>query len=193
MALPNALLLPSALLPLYIFEERYRLMLRHTLQTNRLFCVALMKPGISDAQSADDLFQIAGLGLVRACVNNDDGTSHLILQGLARVEMIDFVQEEPFRIARIREVRSEVPNLIEAEALSAKVVELCKRLREQGHEISAKLERNLQFLTNPEVLADVVTNVFVADVLERQYILEQPLVSERLRMLIRYLHEREKK
>src|SRR5438094_7110728 len=100
MVLPNASLLPNTLLPLHIFEERYRQMLAHSLERHRMFCVALMKPGVSEAHSADDFFRVGGLGLVRASVSSPDQTSNLILQGLGRVEFTDFVQEEPFRIAR---------------------------------------------------------------------------------------------
>ena len=44
MPLPGALLFPHALLPLYIFEPRYRDMLEHALSHHRMFSVALLKP-----------------------------------------------------------------------------------------------------------------------------------------------------
>lgn len=189
MVLHNAALLPNSLLPLRIFEERYRLMLRHCLAGERMFCVALMKAGISEAVRPDDFFQVAGLGLVRACVGNDDGTSHLILQGIARVSLLGFTQEKPFRIAQIRELRSQIPNAIEAEALGAKVIEICRAMKKQGHELPPALERNLAHLPNPEVLSDIVTHAFVQDPFRRQHLLEQLVVSERLRLLIRMFRE----
>ena len=45
MTLPNATLFPQSLLPLYIFEPRYRRMLADSLDTNRMFSVAMQKPG----------------------------------------------------------------------------------------------------------------------------------------------------
>ena len=42
MPLPGAVLFPHALLPLYIFEPRYRKMLEHALQQHRIFCVTLV-------------------------------------------------------------------------------------------------------------------------------------------------------
>src|SRR5438067_1420357 len=187
MVLPNALLLPNAPLPLYIFERRYREMLDYSLHHERMFCIALMKPGHAEPASAEDFFHVAGLGLIRACVENPDGTSYLILQGLARVQLTGFVQEKPFRIARIRELRSKVPNPIEAEALSVKVLEICSQLKAQGREVPAALAQYPPHLSNPEVLSDIVTHAFVQDPLQRQHILEQLVVSERLRLLIRFL------
>ena len=42
------------MLPLFIFEPRYRAMLAHCLEQNRMFCVALMKPGVTEAAGPDD-------------------------------------------------------------------------------------------------------------------------------------------
>ena len=45
MTLPSATLFPQALLPLYIFEPRYRQMLADMLKSDRMFSVAMQKPG----------------------------------------------------------------------------------------------------------------------------------------------------
>ena len=67
MPLPGALLFPHALLPLYIFEPRYRLMLERALGEHRMFCVTLLNPRRSDWRSPADFHQIATVGLIRAC------------------------------------------------------------------------------------------------------------------------------
>lgn len=187
MVLPGAVLLPHTLLPLHIFEPRYQQMLAHSLERERMFCLALMKPGVSEARAADDLFQIAGLGLVRVCVAAADGTSNLVLQGLARVQFTDFAQEKPFRIAAIRELKSELANEVEAEALAAKVLELCGQKQAQGIELPAALKNQLPHLANPDLLADIVASAFLLDPFQRQQVLEQTAVSARLRLLIRFL------
>ena len=130
MVLPGASLFPSSLLPLYIFEERYRSMLSWSLERGRVFCIAQMKPGGAGAHE-EGFHAVAGLGLIRACVENEDGTSQLVLQGLARVRLANFVQHRPFRIAQISELRSSVENEIEAGALGIKVLELCRSLKGQ--------------------------------------------------------------
>ena len=106
MPLPGALLFPHALLPLYIFEPRYRQMLDLALSEHRMFCVALMKPQRQHWQSTDDFFHVAGVGLIRACVGRGDGTSNLILQGLRRVRFAAFEQSSPFPIAQIEPLES---------------------------------------------------------------------------------------
>src|SRR5581483_553031 len=108
MTLPNTAFFPQALMPLHIFEPRYRQMLRDVLATDRLFAVAGL-----DAQRTEDPNQfepphrIASVGIVRACQENDDGTSHLLLQGLCRIEILDIVADEPYRRIRVRPLLSE--------------------------------------------------------------------------------------
>src|SRR6185503_901408 len=110
--------------PLYIFERRYREMLEHALSRHRIFSVALLKPDRGEWESPSDFFHVAGVGLIRACVERGDGTSNLILQGLERVRFTSFAQDKPFPIATIEPLESESETSVETEALAAKVVEL---------------------------------------------------------------------
>lgn len=189
MPLPGALLFPHALLPLYIFEERYREMLEYALTHHRMFAVALLKPQRTQWHSHDDFFQIAGVGLIRACVGRGDGTSNLILQGLERVRFNGFEQEMPFPIAAIEPLESEYISSVETEALSAKVLELYSKFKREGRELPAKVDQYLSDLGDPEMLADLVSATFISDPLRKQRILEELSVNQRLRLLIQYLRE----
>ena len=189
MPLPSAVLFPHALLPLYIFESRYRRMLEHALQKHRMFCVTLIKPSCPDWHAPEDFFHLATAGLIRACVGRGDGTSNLILQGLRRVRFTGFEQEKPFPIANIDAVESRDPTTVETEALGAKVLELYCSLKRDRRELPAKLDRYLSELRDLEMLADLMASTFVNDPLRRQRLLEERSVNQRLRSLITYLRD----
>ncbi len=189
MVLPNTLLFPDSLLPLFIFEPRYRAMLEWALEHDRMFCLALIREGRSDWSSPADFHHVAGLGLVRACVGRDDGTSHLILQGLARVELTDFVQTEPFVIAKLREVPEARANADEAATLSAIVLELCAQHRASGLVIPEALDRQLAQVGDAGALSDLVAYTLIRDPYRRQSVLEAGDVSTRLRTLIAHLRD----
>ena len=189
MPLPATVLFPHALLPLYIFERRYRQMLTHALQHHRMFCVALIKPSCSDWQAAEDFFHFASAGLIRACVGREDGTSNLILQGLHRVRFASFEQEMPFPIARIDIIESRDATTVETEALGAKVLELYADLKHNGRQLPAKVDQYLAELRDLEMLADLMASTFVNDPLRRQRVLEERSLNQRLRFLIRYLND----
>jgi Lon protease-like protein len=187
MVLPNVVLFPHSLLPLHIFENRYRQMLSHCLTGERMFSVASTKAGIREPIGVEDLRSVAGVGLIRACVGNENGTSNLVLQGLARVRILDWTQEEPFRIAEIELIESRIGNAVEADALSEKVKELCVRIQQLGLPLPANLLEQMHQIDNPEILADVVGAAFVNESAPRQKLLESEDVAERLRLLIQIL------
>src|SRR5207253_8340688 len=129
MPLPGAVLFPHALLPLYIFEPRYRQMLDHALRHHRMFCITLIKPSCPEWHAPEDFFHLATVGLIRACVERGDGTSNLVLQGLHRIRFTSFEQETPFPVAKIDIVESTGDATVETEALGEKVVELYRKLK----------------------------------------------------------------
>ena len=189
MPLPGAVLFPHALLPLYIFEPRYREMLEHALQRDRMFSVTLLKPSCPEWHAPEDFFHFATVGLIRACVGRGDGTSNLVLQGLHRVRFKSFEQESPFPVAKIDIVESTDDSTIETEALGEKVLELYGKLKRAERQLPAKVDRYLAQLGDLEMLADLVASTFVEDPLRRQRMLEESSLNQRLRLLITYLQD----
>jgi len=190
MPLPGAVLFPHALLPLYVFEERYRDMLEHALQRDRVFSVTLIKPSCSEWHAPEDFFHFATVGLIRACVGRGDGTSNLVLQGLHRVRFSSFQQETPFPIARIDIVESTNDTAtVETEALGEKVLELYRKLKRTERRLPPKVDRYLAQLGDLDMLADLVASTFVDDPLRRQRMLEESSLNQRLRLLITYLQD----
>jgi len=203
MTLPNATLFPQALLPLYIFEPRYRQMLADALHTNRMFSVAMQRPG----STRESPSSVAGLGLIRVSVGHNDGTSHLILQGLARVELKEAVRYKPYRVQRIQTIEIPPCDNVKVDALVAKVRELLEERIQLGlpfpfpvmspekaetkpapPSFSPKEILNyLDSITDPEQAADLVSCAVLPGAVERQTILETVDVEERLRRLIRFL------
>lgn len=187
MVLPGTHLFPLALLPLTIFEPRYRQMLAHTLEGERMFCIALTKPGIDDAIAPDDFFSVAGIGLIRACVGNEDGTSNLILQGLQRVQFTGWAQTTPFRVAKITPLPSWEEDPAESEVLAAKLVELCGKLKTADTQFAQTVKGRLADVNNPELLGDIIAHTLVRDPLARQDLLEELSIPTRLRKLIKLI------
>lgn len=203
MTLPNATLFPQALLPLYIFEPRYRQMLADALHSHRMFTVAMLKPGSTRETPAP----VAGLGLIRVSVGHRDGTSHLILQGLARVELEEAVRYKPYRVQRIKALRTPPCDTVKADALMAKMRELLEERislglpfpfpvvspGEKGSKASAsgfsakEILSYLDSITNPEHAADLVSCAVLPGAAERQSILETLDVESRLQRLIQFL------
>jgi ATP-dependent Lon protease len=189
-------------------------MLADMLHSNRMFAVAMQKPG----NSREAPLPVAGLGLVRVSVRHGDGTSHLILQGIARVELEETVRYKPYRINRIKALTTPPCDSVAADALLAKVRELLEERIKLGlpfpfpvlpsspseepatgssTSFSAKeILAYLDSINDPEQAADLVSCAVLPDASERQMILETIDVETRLRRLIQFLlaeiHKRRK-
>ena len=179
MVLPGVTLFPNALLPLHIFEPRYRLMLDEALGDCRMLAMAM--PWDKEEQEVEE---IAGAGLVRACIRNEDGTSNLILQGVARVRFTGWEQKEPFRIATIEKLPSREGDQENLDVQVTRLHALCSRFKEQGIELPSQFEAYLNQITNIGVITDLVASTLVADSRVRQMLLEEVEIPRRLEKLL---------
>ena len=179
MVLPGVTLFPNALLPLHIFETRYRLMLEEALGDCRMLAMAMPRD-----KEEREVELIAGAGLVRACIRNEDGTSNLILQGVSRVRFTGWEQTEPFRIARIEPVESREGDQNGIESRVTQLHALCARFKEQGIELPSQFEAYLNQITNIGVITDLVASTLVADSRVRQMLLEEVDIPKRLEKLL---------
>jgi len=183
MTLPNLTFFPQALLPLHIFEPRYRKMLSDALGTHRLFAVA----GLNSAKLGDAFepaYRIATLGIVRACQGQDDGTSNLLLQGLTRVEFTEILGEDPYRRVRIRALASE-PGGSEAEntKLRSQISRLLSMRQRLRGEDPGNLQKFLRSIDDPDTFADLAAFNLCDSPRLKQRLLETLDVSKRLGLL----------
>ncbi len=207
MVLPRAILFPRAMLPLYIFEPRYRRMLADSLETHRLFAVAMQKPG----SHREIPCAVAGLGIIRASVNNQDGTSHLILQGITRVQLMETVRYKPYRVQRIKLLEPVISDSVAIDALTARISELAVERLEQRYSLTMPTLKKLLLSANateldalsthtlkqladqlsaeadPNLLADAVAATLLEKAEQRQTILATINLEDRLKRLIHFL------
>ena len=201
MTLPNATLFPQALLPLHIFEPRYRRMLADALESDRMFIVAMQKPNCKrETPSA-----VAGLGLIRVAVDNPDGTTHLILQGMTRVELAETVRYKPYRVQKIRPLQATPADSVMVDALLAKVRDLVTeriglgfpfpfpltgksgKKKKSGAMTIKEIVSYLDKLHDADQVADLVSCALLGGAAQRQTILETVDVEPRLKHLIHFL------
>ena len=78
---------------------------------------------------------------------------------------------------------------VETDALAAKVLEFYARLKTSGRDLPEKIDRYLNEMSDPEMLADLVAATFISEPARRQKLLEELDLNQRLRLLIQYLRE----
>lgn len=185
MILPETVLFPGGLLPLYIFEPRYRTMLAEALESHRMFAIALQQPDSPHEKA----LSVGCAGFVRACVANADGTSHLMLQGAGRVQFTEWLPGKTFPQAKIKLLRSRAP---ESRAdriadLREEIRDLCEKLGQEDAEVRRQIETFFEKTDDTAEFADLVSFSIVRDFQLRQHLLEELKVESRLAIIAAYI------
>src|ERR1700712_223568 len=101
-ALPNVVLFPHAVLPLHIFEGRYRQMMADVLGTHRQIAMALLKPGWEkDYYSRPEIESVVCVGSILSHEQLSDGRYNLLLQGYAGATVVREGAGKPYRRANL--------------------------------------------------------------------------------------------
>jgi Lon protease-like protein len=107
--LPDTVLFPRASVSLHVFEPRYREMARYALERDGLLCTALLLPGWEEEyQGSPPIYDVGCVGTIRDLRETEDGRFYFTLSAIGRVRYREFVQEEPFRIARLQPIEERV-------------------------------------------------------------------------------------
>ena len=191
--LPNVVHFPHTLLPLHIFEPRYRRMIGDALEGERVIGMALLKPGWeSNYDGSPEIHEIACLGEIGRVEHLDDGRYNLVLTGLARVRVGEIVSPLPYRTARVSllEDRNDLSSWESGLALGAELrrifLQIYEWLTEAGGVAPIK-PPEAYTLGN---VVDIVAGTFDFDVDQKQSLLQELDVrvrADRLMSLIRDL------
>ena len=192
MVLQGCNLFPHGILPLYIFEPRYRQMLEAALDSDRMFCIGTIDSDGKTEEGGPEspVYTYSTAGLIRACVGNEDGTSNLILQGIRRIRLNGWSQNKPFPVAVVEEMET-LPFADEERGIAhvAELRSLVIDLSDTGMPINEKLRESIEQVACPEILADLVAYNFVASVEVRQQLLAMHSLAERYEFLIDRLYK----
>lgn len=156
MTLSDAVLFPQAIMPLFIFEPRYKKMLNDILPADRVFAIATLDESNTKTADKEMFHPIAGVGIIRACKKNPDGNLNLILQGIARVEFESVISETPYRKASVKPIISK-PGGTNQEITSMKkqLIHLIRTQRRLGADIPKEIFLFLSNIDEPESMLDL--------------------------------------
>ncbi|MCE9572997.1 MAG: LON peptidase substrate-binding domain-containing protein [Deltaproteobacteria bacterium] len=181
--LPNCVLLPGGLLPLHVFEPRYRALTRDALAGDRLMAIARLKPG-HEAEYFDrpPIHEHAGLGRILCADELPDGRFHILLRGVGRLSISsELPAERQYRRVSARLLEDRVSGRPErVRSAHLQLCMLCDRLADVLDEGGAQLRELIKAQTCAAACADVLTAALVQDPDDRQLLLETLDPADRL-------------
>ena len=187
--LSSVVFFPNTLLPLHIFEPRYRDMVNTSLESEKIIGMALLKPGWeSDYYSNPDVYDVIGMGRIVSSERFEDGKINIVLYGLKRARIVEIVKDLPYRLARV----SLLDNIYNPsdEALRGELEGLINKWnlylddKQKSHRININTKLPLENLT------DALASLIFPNVFDKQKLLEETDVQRRAQFILKDLKSR---
>ncbi len=149
-SLPNVVLFPKTPLPLYIFEERYRTMVKETLAGSGELVLALLRTGPEvNYTSASTVHEIACLGKIDTYEELEDGKYNIVVVGIQRVRILREIKHSPYALAEVERLEDiaydeQSPDILKRHhhlgALFARFTELATGAKQHAMELMPQLD-----------------------------------------------------
>lgn len=182
--LGSVVLFPFGLLPLHIFEPRYRQMTADALASDRAIAMAL--PVGTTKQEPVPIHSIACVGTIHQEHRLDDGRYTFVLRGEARVRIDEeLTTDRLYRSAKVTVVADQVANHLQTrrQLQRAHILESFEKLIPPEHKFAQHLIGYLRGGCRSAVFADIVAYAAPLTIATKQELLELPDVDRRLEIL----------
>jgi Lon protease-like protein len=166
-----AVLFPGALMPLHVFEPRYRAMVKDALATHGVLAVVFITdPAAVDAHGHPRIADVAGAGLIVDHAELPNGRYNILVEGRARVRLEELPFAPPYRRARARLIQPPTISVPapDVAALRAAAMAFATRVREREPRFELSLPSDIP----GDALADLCAHHLILDARERQALLE---------------------
>ncbi|MDH3685533.1 MAG: LON peptidase substrate-binding domain-containing protein, partial [Myxococcales bacterium] len=184
--LKNTVLFPYLLSPLLVNSERSRRVIDAVLATpERLMLSVAVRGDTEGSPGTDDIYHSGTVLRIVKMLKFPDDSYRLVVQGVVRARILDFVAEDPYLRARVVELPDDGDvDSVEAAALARNVSDQFTSLVGESPKLSDELQILSQSLEDPSRLADLVAANLELDVPGKQSFLEEADVLARLRQAL---------
>ena len=181
--LRDTVLFPQAVVPLAAGRETSVRLIEDAARGGRLIGVFGQRdPSVEDPQQGD-LYRVGTAATILKVVKQPDGIVRLVVQGIARVRIVEMVQTRPFLTARVEVVEETLPAAgdLETEALMRNAVTLFRQIVELSPFLPDEMTGAVQHVSEPGRVADIIAASLPAlSTQVKQELLETVAVKARL-------------
>lgn len=174
---------PHMLFPLFVGRDKSIKALDFAIAKQRYIVLLAQKEITIEDPEPDDVYQVGLLAEVMQILRVPDGTVRVMLEGLERVKVTQWLQTEPFFKARIKPLPTVEEQTTEIEALMRNVVTLFDQVVQNGRNIPPEALMNVVSINEPGRLVDTITPYLQLRIDIKQEVLEIIPVDKRIHKL----------
>ena len=180
MPLRNTVLFPQQVIPTYIGRDRSLKLIEDLPSGKKMIVVVAQQDGALENPGTDELYEWGTLAMVLKVFDMPDNSKSAIIQGVDRVKVLSFIQQEPYFKAAVQRVEDTEIEGIESEAMSKSIRNVFEDLVKVAPYLTEEHSGVLSSISKPGRLADRVISLVTIPTLEKQEILEEMDVKERM-------------
>jgi ATP-dependent Lon protease len=187
---PETVLMPGTVIPVTLKEERSVAAAQQAVREERQVGLLMPREAGGSEPSAIDLHRIGTIANVIRYLTTPDGVHHVVLQGVQRFRVEEFLRERPFlvaRIARIEEPHAQTPDI---EARFRNLKQQASEALQLLPQAPRELIETVQAIPSPGALADFVAAYIEIGANDRQELLETVDLAARIDKVTKFLSER---
>ena len=183
--LPNVILFPGAVLPLHIFEERYKTMTADALAGDRLIAMALLRPGWEkDYYCKPAIEPVVCVGRIVRWERLEDGKYNFLLHGLSRARILREENSSPYRIAHVEELPETCVSEDELAAMRRRLMEMFTSEPLSSLPLTDALQKIISSSMPTGVVADLIAFHALNHLTLKQSLLAETDVAKRVARVI---------
>ncbi|HQH22347.1 MAG TPA: endopeptidase La [Thermoleophilia bacterium] len=182
--LRDTVVFPDTMIPLTIGQERSIKLIDDVLAGDRLLAMVASKDAEVETPGPDLLYPVGTVGLAHKMIKLPDGTMRILVQGLQRVRVAEFVREEPYLMARIEKIEDEARESREVDALRASLLSVFGKIVALVSYLPEELEMAAANVEEPGPLTFLIASTMRIKAEDKQELLEEDDVEQRMRKLI---------
>ncbi len=181
---------PMTAVPIRVGQSRSVRLIDDAVVGKRLIGLVASRDPELENPGPDDVYRVGTVAAVHRLFKSPDGTITLIMQGLMRIRVEEFVSELPYLMARVSIAPERGERTAEVEALRRSITESFHQLSELAPAVPEEMSTLIVNIDDPLQLAYAVANqIKTIDLADAQKLLELDSVSEKLRMLLVLLNK----
>ena len=176
----DTVVFPGMVAALSVYTERDLKLLNDVLAGNRFLTLTAQKDKDIKVLKQSDLYESATAAVVLQMLRMPDNSAKMLVQGLRRVKIGEYVQSDPYFKAKVSAIEDIIEDDRETEALARNAADQFARMISMTPSLPEELKIAVVNIENPSRLADLITSHLNVSVVEKQKVLEMANVKLRL-------------
>jgi len=168
----DTVVFPRMLTPLFVGRTRSLQALEAALNEHSQLVVVTQRDAEQEEPAPEDLYNIGVEVMVGRVLRMPDGSNNILAQGVQRVEILEYIQQEPYPRVRVRRLEEESEATLSSEALMRAVLALFEKCVHLNRNVPDDAYVAAMNINEPGWLADMIASVMDFDMEQRQQILD---------------------